>query len=94
MTVIKPNLFFESLINSSSSSIFTLLNHSCFPSKGTLWWEALVLLADDGTLAMGLGGWVPPIAGTEAIVIDHMLEREHVLPDHGGQRTAVDTGHR
>lgn len=34
MTVITPNLFFESLINSKSFSIFKPLNHSCFSFQG------------------------------------------------------------
>lgn len=34
LTVITPNLFFKSLINSKSFSIFNPLNHSCFSIQG------------------------------------------------------------
>lgn len=57
MTVITPNLFFESLINSKSFSIFKPLNHSCFSFQGQDMVGGLpVLCTVVGTPAAGTDG--------------------------------------
>lgn len=78
MTVITPNLFFKSLINSKSSSIFKPLNHSHFSCQGH---------EVGGRSQCSLQGLRTPVLGTDGC--SSLVGTCHQAPDSLGEMAAM-----